>query len=146
MHAPKSRPSSADLPMPDMLQDRLLIFLANHWWAKEAELLLCKKLGKPMVRNSVALKIPRNTKELGDRACRAHAFRPMTRGELIDNDVAPSAISANCVTAMPLFEPMYSRKSLIIVELRQTARIVSGIEWEHGIRSGENQAKPLERG
>ena len=51
--------------------------------------------------------------------------------ELIDNDVAPSAVSANCVTAMPLFEPMYFRKSLIIVELRQTARIVSGIEWEH---------------
>lgn len=44
---------------------------------------------------------------------------------------------------MPLFEPMYFRKSLIIVELRQTARIVSGIEWEHW---DENQAKPLERG
>ena len=72
--------------------------------------------------------IPRNTKELGDRACRAHAFRPMAGRELIDNDVAPSAVSANCVTTMPSFDPMYFRKSLIIVELRQTARIVSGIE------------------
>lgn len=55
----------------------------------------------------------------------------MAGRELIDDDVAPSAVSANCVTAMPLFEPMYFRKSLIIVELRQTARVVSGIEWEH---------------
>jgi hypothetical protein len=55
----------------------------------------------------------------------------MARGELIDNGVARQRYSANCVTAMPLFEPMYFRKSLIIGELQQTACIVSGIESEH---------------
>ena len=46
MQAPKSRASSADLPMPDMLKDRLLIFLATRRWAKEAELLFCNKFGQ----------------------------------------------------------------------------------------------------
>jgi len=41
--------------MSDMLRDRLLIFFANHWRANEADWLFCDKLGKPMVRNKVAL-------------------------------------------------------------------------------------------
>jgi hypothetical protein len=79
MRAPKSRPNSADLAMPNMLQDRLLVFLANHRWAKEAELLFGNKLGKPMVRNKIALRLQETTKELGDRACRTS--RLSTRGE-----------------------------------------------------------------
>src|SRR5262249_32483530 len=38
MLAPKSRSSSADLPMPDVLRNRLQNFLANHWRANEADL------------------------------------------------------------------------------------------------------------
>jgi len=53
------------------LKDRLLIFIANHWWAKEAELLFCNKLGKPKVRNKVALKLQETLKGLGIAGCRA---------------------------------------------------------------------------
>ena len=38
MHAPKSRSSSADLPMPEMLEKRLRTFLADHWRQNEADL------------------------------------------------------------------------------------------------------------
>jgi len=38
MHAPKSRSSSADLPIPDALAERLRTFLAQHWRENEADL------------------------------------------------------------------------------------------------------------
>jgi hypothetical protein len=57
--------------MPEMLEKRLRTFLANHWRENEAELLFCKKVGKPMVRNKVALKLQETLKELGiERALR----------------------------------------------------------------------------
>ena len=74
MQAPKSRASSADLPMPDMLKDRLLIFLATRRWAKEAELLFCNKLGKPTARNKVALKLQETLKSLGIERAALHGF------------------------------------------------------------------------
>jgi hypothetical protein len=49
LHAPKSRSSSADLPMPDALAKRLRTLLAQHWRKNEADLLFCNKAGKPMV-------------------------------------------------------------------------------------------------
>ena len=52
-------------------KDRLLILLANHWWAKEVELLFCNKLGKPTVRNNVALKLQQTLKSLGIERARA---------------------------------------------------------------------------
>jgi hypothetical protein len=57
MHAPKSRSSSADLPMPEILEKLLRTFLANDRRQNEADLLFCNKVGKPMVRNKVALKL-----------------------------------------------------------------------------------------
>jgi len=44
MHAPKSRSSSADLPMPDALRTRPRTFLAKHWRENEADLLFCIEL------------------------------------------------------------------------------------------------------
>jgi integrase len=92
MHAPKSRASSADLPMPEMLEKRLRTFLANHWRHNEADLLFCNKVGKPMVRNKVALKLQEILKELGIERAALHAFRHMAASELIENGVAPSVV------------------------------------------------------
>jgi len=47
------------LAMPDMLEDRLVVFLANHWRANEVDLPFCNKSGKRMVRN----KVPAQTAE-----------------------------------------------------------------------------------
>jgi len=65
--------------MPDLLKDRLLISIANHWWAKEAELLFCNKLGKPKVRNKVALKLQETLKSLGIAGAALRAFRYLLR-------------------------------------------------------------------
>jgi hypothetical protein len=43
--------------MPDALQTQLRTFLAKHWRENEADLLFCNKVGKPMVRNKVNLKL-----------------------------------------------------------------------------------------
>lgn len=92
MHAPKSRSSSADLPMPDALANRLLMFLAQRWRENEADLLFCNKVGKPMVRNKVALKLQDTLKDLGIERAALHAFRHMAASELIENGVAPSVV------------------------------------------------------
>src|SRR5437899_3492942 len=92
MHAPKSRSSSADLPLPEMLERRLRTFLANHWRQNEADLLFCNKVGKPMVRNKVALKLQDTLKELGIERAALHAFRHMAASEMIENGVAPSVV------------------------------------------------------
>ena len=91
-HAPKSRSSSADLPMPDVLAGRLRTFLAQHWRENEADLLFCNKVGKPMVRNKVALKLQATLKDLGIERATLHAFRHMASSELIENGVAPSVV------------------------------------------------------
>jgi integrase len=92
MHAPKSRSSSADLPIPDALAERLRMFLAQHWRENEADLLFCNKVGKPMVRNKVALKLQATLKDLGIERAALHAFRHMAASELIENGVAPSVV------------------------------------------------------
>jgi len=92
MHAPKSRSSSADLPIPDPLAERLRTFLAQHWRENEADLLFCNKVGKPMVRNKVALKLQATLKDLGIERAALHAFRHMASSELIENGVAPSVV------------------------------------------------------
>jgi integrase len=91
-HAPKSRSSSADLPMPDALAKRLRSFLAQHWRENEADLLFCNTVGKPMVRNKVALKLQATLKDLGIERAALHAFRHMASSELIENGVAPSVV------------------------------------------------------
>jgi len=92
MHAPKSRSSSADLPMPEALAKRLHMFLAQRWRENEADLLFCNKVGKPMVRNKVALKLQGTLKDLGIERAALHAFRHMAASELIENGVAPSVV------------------------------------------------------
>jgi integrase len=92
MHTPKSRSSSADLPMPDALQKRLRNFLAKYWRENEPDLLFCNKVGKPMVQNKVALKLQDTLKELGIERAGLHAFRHMAASELIENGVAPSVV------------------------------------------------------
>jgi integrase len=92
MHAPKSRSSSADLPMPDALQKRLRTFLAQHWRQNEADLLFCNKAGRPMVRNKVALRLQKTLKDLGIERAALHAFRHMAASELIESGAAPSVV------------------------------------------------------
>src|SRR5215472_18288902 len=74
MHGPKSRPSSADLPMPDLLKDRLLISIANHWWAKGSRAALLQQIGQAEGEKQGRAETPRNTKGLGDR--RVPRFAP----------------------------------------------------------------------
>ena len=57
MQAPKSKSSSADLPMPELLVKRLRTFLAEHWRKNDADLLFCNSKGKPMQRDKVAYKL-----------------------------------------------------------------------------------------
>lgn len=92
MHAPKSRSSSADLPMPEMLAKRLQMFFVKDWRQNEADLLFCNKAGKPMVRNKVALKLQKTLKKLGIERAGLHAFRHMAASELIESGVAPSVV------------------------------------------------------
>ena len=82
MHAPKSRSSSADLPIPEALANRLRTFLAKHWPENEADLLFCNNVGKPMVRNKVALKLQDTLKDLKIERAALHAFRHMAASEL----------------------------------------------------------------
>ena len=54
--------------------------------------LFCNKVGKPMVRNKVALKLQATLKDLGIERAALHAFRHMASSELIENGVAPSVV------------------------------------------------------
>jgi integrase len=91
-HSPKSRSSSADLPMPEALEKRLRTFLASHWRENVADLLFCNSKGKPMQRDKVAYKLQDTLKELGIEKAALHAFRHMAASELIENGVAPSVV------------------------------------------------------
>ena len=92
MHAPKSRSSSADLPIPEALANKLRTFLAKHWRENEADLLFCNKVGKPMVRNKVALKLQDTLKDLKIERAALHAFRHMAASELLEDGVSPSVV------------------------------------------------------
>jgi integrase len=91
-HSPKSRSSSADLPMPEALEKWLRTFLASHWRENEADLLFSNSKGKPMQRDKVAYKLQTTLKELGIEKAAFHAFRHMTTSELTENGVAPSVV------------------------------------------------------
>ena len=92
MHAPKSKSSSADLPMPQALEKRLRTFLASHWRENEADLLFCNSKGKPMQRDKVAYKLQDTLKELGIEKAALHAFRHMAASELIDSGAPVSVV------------------------------------------------------
>lgn len=92
MYAPKSKSSSADLPMPDGLANRLRKFLADGWRANEAGLLFCNSKGKPMQRSKVALRLQATLKELGIEKAALHAFRHMAASELLEEGASPSVV------------------------------------------------------
>ncbi|MGD0965970.1 MAG: site-specific integrase [Candidatus Acidiferrales bacterium] len=92
MHAPKSKSSSADLPMPDRLANHLRKFLADGWLENEAGLVFCNSKGKPMQRSKVAIKLQTTLKELGIEKAALHAFRHMAASELLEGGAAPSVV------------------------------------------------------
>jgi integrase len=92
MQAPKSKSSSADLPMPELLEKRLRTFLANHWRANEADLLFCNSKGKPMQRDKVAYKLQDTLRSLGIEKAALHAFRHMAASELLEHGASPSVV------------------------------------------------------
>jgi site-specific recombinase XerD len=92
MHSPKSKSSSADIPMPEALERRLRAFLAHHWRQNEADLLFCNSKGKPMQRDRIAYKLQATLKQLGIEKAGLHAFRHMAASELLENGAAPSVV------------------------------------------------------
>jgi integrase len=92
MHSPKSKSSSADLPMPDALATRLRGFLVDGWQENEAGLLFCNSKGKPMQRSKVAITLQTALKELGIEKAALHAFRHMAASELLEGGAAPSVV------------------------------------------------------
>jgi integrase len=91
-HAPKSKSSSADLPMPDGLANRLRRFFADGWRENEAGLLFCNSKGKHMQRDKVAYKLQATLRELGIQKAALHAFRHMAASKLLDEGAAPSVV------------------------------------------------------
>jgi len=92
IHAPKSRASSADLPMPDGLAQRIRNFLAHHWQANPDDLLFANSKGKPMQRDKIAYKLQKTLRELGIEKAALHAFRHMQASELLESGAAPSVV------------------------------------------------------
>ena len=91
-HAPKSKSSSADLPMPDGLASRLRGFLGDGWRENEADLIFCNSKGKPMQRDKVAFRLQATLRELGIEKAALHAFRHMAASELLEEGAAPSVV------------------------------------------------------
>jgi len=92
MSSPKSKASSADLPMPAVLADRLRKFLADGWRENESGLLFCNSKGKPMQRSKVAIRLQATLKGLGIQKAALHAFRHMAASELLEAGAAPSVV------------------------------------------------------
>jgi integrase len=91
-HAPKSKASSGDLPMPDNLARRLRNYLAHHWRKNAAGWLFCNRRGNPYARDKVAYKLQATLRELGIEKAGLHAFRHMAASELLESGAAPSVV------------------------------------------------------
>lgn len=94
MQAPKSKASSADVPLPEVLEKRLRTFLAEHWRANPEDLLFCNSKGKPMQRDKVAYKLQDTLRSLGIEKAACHAFRHMVASELLEHGASPSVAQA----------------------------------------------------
>jgi len=92
MQAPKSKSSSADLPLPELLEKRLRTFLAEHWRRNDVNLLFCNSKGKPMQRDKVAYKLQATLESLGIEKAALHAFRHMAASELLEQGASPSVV------------------------------------------------------
>lgn len=92
MQAPKSKSSSADLPMPELLEKRLRTFLANHWRRNDTDLLFCNRKGKPMQRDKVAYRLQETLRSLRIEKAALHAFRHMAASELLEQGASPTVV------------------------------------------------------
>ncbi|MGC1107384.1 MAG: site-specific integrase [Candidatus Acidiferrales bacterium] len=91
-HAPKSKSSSADLPMPEGLATRLLAYLAGGWRENSDGWLFCNSKGKPMQRDKIAYRLQATLRELGIEKAALHAFRHMAASELLEEGASPSVV------------------------------------------------------
>jgi len=91
-HAPKSKASSADLPMPGTLARRLRSYLAHDWRENAAGWLFANSRGNPYARDKVAYKLQDTLRELGIEKAGLHAFRHGAASELFENGAAPSVV------------------------------------------------------
>jgi integrase len=88
--APKSKASSADLPIPVLFAERLKLFLAHSWRENADGWLFCNSKGKPMQRDKVVYKLQKTLRDLGIEKAGLHAFRHMVASELLDAGASPS--------------------------------------------------------
>lgn len=91
-HAPKSKASSADLPMPEQLAKRLKEYLATNWRNNPEGWLFCNKLGKPYMRNKVVYQLRKTLADLGIERAGLHAFRHAVASVLLDSGAPPSVV------------------------------------------------------
>jgi integrase len=91
-HAPKSKSSTADLPMPSALKERLRKYLAHSWRENVEGWLFCNSRGNPYARDKVAYKLQATLCELGIENAGLHAFRHMAASELLERGAAPNVV------------------------------------------------------
>lgn len=91
-HAPKSKSSTADLPMPSALKERLRKYLAHSWRENAEGWLFCNSRGNPYARDKVAYKLQATLCELGIENAGLHAFRHMAASELLERGAAPNVV------------------------------------------------------
>jgi len=91
-HAPKSKSSSADLPLPSRLANRLRTYLSTDWRDNPDGLLFANSKGKPMQRDKIVYRLQATLKELKIEKAGLHAFRHMTASELLESGTAPSVV------------------------------------------------------
>ena len=91
-HAPKSRASSADLPMPEQMVMRLREYLAHGWRNNPEGWLFPNKLGRPYMRNKVVYQLRKTLSQLGLERAGLHAFRHAVASVLLDSGAPPSVV------------------------------------------------------
>lgn len=91
-HAPKSKSSTADLPMPAALKERLRVYLAHKWRGSAEGWLFCNSRGNPYARDKVVYKLQSTLRELRIESAGLHAFRHMAASELLERGAAPNVV------------------------------------------------------
>jgi integrase len=91
-HEPKSKKSSANLPMPQILAERLRRYLAHHWRENRAGWLFCNSRGNAWQRDKIAYKLQATLRGLGIEHAALHAFRHMAASELLESGAAATVV------------------------------------------------------
>jgi integrase len=92
MLAPKSDSSHATVPIPQVLETRLLEFLAKQWRTNDGNLLFCNSKGKPMQRDKVTYHLQATLASLSLEKGSPHGFRHMVASELLNRRVSPIVV------------------------------------------------------